>query len=29
MGIKTFDNTGKGYRDALVIQQLSVNQLLE
>jgi len=29
MGIKTFDNTGKGYGDALVYQQLSVNQLLE
>ena len=29
MGIKTFDNTGKGYGDALVYQQLLVNQLHE
>jgi len=29
MGLKTFDNTGKGYGDALVYQQISVNQLHE
>ena len=29
IGMKTFDNTGKGYGEALVYEQLSVNQLHE